>query len=350
MNPLATLAVTTILSANAANPPADDAEAAEQQALAREVAASVLRGEGPKGEWGLVTDQMAILGLGQLVLAHPETAPQWIPVMERAAEHMMKPAQRDFATRAWGSDALDHLDDDRGDAWIGWADLALSMLRLVHPRTRFAGMNDRISEALARRLGRAPYALIETYPGQSFPTDVAACAAAVALHAHATHVDRTALLAAWARAYRGRWIDRRSGYLWQRGDARTGARRDAPRGSGTAVAAYFLSFVDPALSLDLTLALERHQRSLLGFSAVREYADGYEGTGDVDSGPVILGTSITASGFALGAARANDRRELFEKILRTARVLGPLVKRNVSGAAFGNAVLLAQTTARPSAP
>jgi hypothetical protein len=340
----------------AAVPPSyADPPPGEEEALARQVAASVQDGKGrPGGEWGLVTDQMAILGLGQIVLEHPETGEQWIPVMERAAEHMMRPAQRDFATRAWGSDGLEHLAEARGDAWIGWADLALSMLRRVHPQTPFAAVNDRISDALARRLAQAPHALIETYPGQSFPTDVAACAAAVALHAQATGADRNAVLAKWARQYRAEWIDPRSGYLWQRGNARTGAHRDAPRGSGTAVAAYFLSFVDSQLSHDLTLALERHQRTVLGVSAVLEYAEGYSGNGDMDSGPVVFGTSVTATGFAIGAGRANGRTELVERMRRTARAFGgPTVtgdrEHYAAAGPFGDAVMLAQLTARAPA-
>jgi hypothetical protein len=336
----------------AAYPQTLEAPGDEQTLLARQVAASVADGKGrPGGEWGLVTDQMAILGLGQIVLEHPDTGDRWIPVMERAAEHMMRPAQREFATRAWGSDGLEHLDEARGDAWIGWADLALSMLRRVHPNTRFAGVNDRITDALARRLAQSPHALIETYPGQSFPTDVAACVAAVALHAQATGVDRGALLATWSRRYRAEWIDARSGYLWQRGNARTGAHRDAPRGSGTAVAAYFLSFVDPQLSRDMTLALERHQRTVLGVTGVLEYAEGYSGDGDGDSGPVIFGTSVTATGFAIGAGLANGRTELAARMRRTARAFGAPTRAGdrehyaVAGA-FGDAVMLAQLTAR----
>jgi len=328
-----------------------DTGAFDASRLAPSVAIAIDRDEQrPEGEWGLVTDEMAILGLGQIVLAHPETRERWVPVMEKAARHMMRPSQRAFATRAWGSDGLDHLGDARGEAWLGWPDLALSMLRLVHPETPLAGLNDRITDTLERRLSRAPHGLIETYPGQSFPTDVAACVAAIALRARATSGDRSALVSAWTHTFRATWIDPTSGYLWQQGDARTGAHRDAPRGSGTAVTAYFLSFADPDLSRDLTLALERHQASILGFSAIREYAEGYDGTGDIDSGPVVLGTSVTATGFAIGAALANGRSDLATRLLRTARSFGVSAPAGAgfefaAGGPLGNAILLAQLTA-----
>ena len=70
-------------------------DATEVEPLATEVARLVSAPDrGPEGEFGLVIDQMAILGLGELVLAHPETRDQWLPVMESAAQHMMRPSQR----------------------------------------------------------------------------------------------------------------------------------------------------------------------------------------------------------------------------------------------------------------
>jgi len=322
--------------------------AVPQAPLAEEVAESIRRGGERSGEWGLVEDQMAILGLGQIVLEHPETRAHWLPVMDLAAEHLLRPSRRAFATQQWGSDGFAHLDEARGDAWLGWIDLALSMLRRVDPQTRFARVNDEITEALARRLTRAPHALIETYPHQSFPTDVAACAAAIALHDQATGTPRP-MLSGWAAQFRSAWIDPQSGYLWQRGDAKTGAHRDAPRGSGTAVSAYFLSFSHPDLSRDLGLALERHQRALFGYAAISEYPAGYDGSGDVDSGPVVLGTSVVATGFSLGAARANGLQDLYERLLKTTRLFGvPLEEggreRYWAGGSLGNAILLAQLT------
>jgi len=335
-------------------PAALAADSFEGEALAADVADSIdSDAQRPRGEWGLVTDQMTILGLGQVVLAHSELRDRYVPIMEKAAEHMTRPSQRAFATARWGSDGFEHLDDDRGEAWLGWPDVALSMLRLVHPSTPFANLNDRITDALERRLSRAPHALIETYPGESFPTDVAVCAAAISLRDRATGSRASTRMRSWASTFRAAWLDPASGYLWQKGDARTGSHRGAPRGSGTAVTAYVLSFVDPALSRDLTDALERHRISVLGYSAVQEYAEGYQGEADVDSGPIVMGTSVAATGFAIGAARANGQSDLAEHLLRTARAFGRPIRtskgvRFAVGGAMGNAIMLAQMTASPS--
>jgi hypothetical protein len=336
-----------------------------QDALAKTVAAAidgpangpekgiVLGNERFEGEWALVSYQMTILGLGQVVLEHPELRDRYVPVMERAAALMMRPEQRGFATRAWGSDGLSPqaLASARGDAWLGWPAVALSMLRLVHPETPFAADNDRITGALARRLQAAPHAIVETYPGESFPTDVAACAAAIALAARARGEARPAWMTPWLARYRAAWIDDKTGYLWQRGDARSGAHRDAPRGSGTAVAAYYFSFVDRDLTQTLTDGLSKNERTALGFAAIAEYPPGYSGSGDVDSGPVVAGVSVAATGFTLGAARATGRADLFAELYRTTSVFGVPVAheggvRFATGGPFGNAVMLAQLTAQ----
>jgi len=93
--------------------------------------------------------------------------------------------------------------------------------------------------------------------------------------------------------------------------------------------------------------------TVLGFSAIREYAEGYDGVGDIDSGPVILGTSVTATGFTVGAALANGRNELATRLLRTTRSFGVASSTGTgvefaAGGALGNAILLAQLSAVPS--
>jgi hypothetical protein len=129
---------------------------------------------------------------------------------------------------------------------------------------------------------------------------------------------------------------------------------DAPRGSGTAVAAYFLSFADRDLALRLHRALaDSGERTLFGFGAIREYAVGFSGRGDNNAGPILLGVSVGATGFALGSAAAQRDRELFRELYRTLDLFGVPVERDgqrtfAVGGVLGNALLLAMLTARPT--
>jgi hypothetical protein len=194
--------------------------------------------------------------------------------------------------------------------------------------------------------------MIETYPGETWPPDVAAVAGSIGLYARATGRDHGPMLERWAERFARCAIDR-SGYLVQRVRSGSCAALDAPRGSGTAIAAYFVGFAQPTLSRRLHAALiASGHRSLLGFGALREYAPGYSGSGDVNAGPVVLGVSVGATGFGIGAARTHGDRELYRELVRTLYLFGVPVERGgrqwfATGGALGNALVLAMLTARP---
>ncbi len=317
------------------------------------------------GEWALVTHQMTALGLAQLCLGareHTEsprsagattTGCTQATEVTRAALASFEGANRDFGTHAWGEDALAALGSAHGHAYLAYPALALGMARLVDPSfpPPVAAVHDRVIAALARRLEASKTGLIDTYPGEAFPTDVAAVAAAIAVHGRATGTDHRLTLEGWVKRVRS--LQRHSsGLVWQRMDSLTGHPLDAPRGSGTGLAAYFAGFVDRALARELTDALLEHERTLLGFGAIAEYAAGYDGAGDVDSGPVILGVSVAATGFALAVAHAHRREAAFTELYRTTELFGVLHRdssraRFVTGGPIGNALLLAMLTSGP---
>ncbi len=341
--------------------PADrwfDGDAATEDALARRVADAVVANHGRTfydtgnarfdGQSAVAIYQMAILGLGQIVLEHPDKRDAYLPAMRVAADRLADPRTLSYASAVYGHSAVMRMAPGEGHAYAGYINLALSMLRVIDPATRHAKLNDRLTAAFEARLAASPTGLIETYPGETWPPDVAAVAGSIGLHARATGHDRRALLAAWAARFSRCAIDR-SGYLVQRVRSGTCRPADAPRGSGTAVAAYFTSFASAALSRLLYGALG--ERTLLGFGAIAEYAPGSSGAGDGDSGPVVLGVSVGATGFGIGAARANGDRALFRRLYRTADLFGVPTSAGggtsfATGGTLGNALLLAMLTAR----
>jgi hypothetical protein len=308
------------------------------------------------GEWTLGTYQMAAIGLAQVVLAHPdhpELKDELVPSIEASVEHLLAPETTAFGAEAWNAAALDDLATDRGHAYLGYINLALGMLRIVAPHNRFAALHDRITDALARRISLAPEGLIETYPNEAYPADVAACVGSIGLHDRAAGSDHHAVLAAWSSVFRARWIDPRSGMIFQSGDPATGKPRGPARASHTALAVFALSFAVPEISRDLFAALQRSQHaSFVGFGAIREDAAGHEGSSDIDSGPVVLGVGVSATGFTLGGARIHGDRALYTELYRTADLFGAPHRsgngrRFVSGGPLGDAILLAMLTARP---
>lgn len=227
------------------------------------------------GEWALVTHQMVALGLAQVYLAHPEQK-ALIPVITKAALKSFLPEMRDFGTEAWGEDALKSLDQNAGHAYLGYSAMALGMARCVDPDfpPLIAQQHDALMAAYARRLMAAPTGLIETYPDEAYPTDVAAVAAALALHGRATSVDHRTVLNHWAQALRQQQIDPASGYVFQRMGALDGRPHDLPRGSGTGLAAYYAGFVDRELAARLAQGLFAHHTRYGGLGGIAEYPEG----------------------------------------------------------------------------
>ena len=303
------------------------------------------------GEWALGTHQMAVMGLAQFALAHPEQADEVLPAIEVAVDRLLSPEMRAFGTAAWREDGLAP-DATGSHAYLGYLNIALGMARLVIPDPDWASTHDALTASLERRLADAPRALVETYPGEAYPPDVSAVAGSIGLHGTATGTPHPAL-APWARAFEEHYLDD-SGLLVQSALVGSGRAVDVPRASGTAIAAYFTSFSDPMLSTRLHGGVERGAISVLGFGAVREYPPGHLGLGDIDSGPVLLGLGVSATGFALAGARIHQDRRLFVSLARTAHLFGAPHDRAgrrdyVTGGPLGNAILLAMLTAGPGA-
>jgi hypothetical protein len=83
---------------------------------------------------------------------------------------------------------------------------------------------------------------------------------------------------------------------------------------------------------------------------VREYLGASGGAGDTNSGPILFGASVGATGWALGAARANGDRDFFRELHRSATAGRALLgnRRLAKITRFpelADAMLLAMTTA-----
>lgn len=307
-----------------------------------------------EGEWAFGTCQMAAAGHAQLALQRPDQAEVLVARAERAIDCAITEATWSFDRDAWGDLALDHLQDDRHDhAVLGYLGVSLGLLRMAAPDTRHAALHDRVAAALGRRLQRGP--VLETYPGEAYPVDHAMALATVALHAQATGQAAPAWLPAHLQRYRARFIDEH-GLLVQSVSPSSGAARSVGRGSGTTLAAWALAWVDPTLSADLTGAVQRGLRDRqAGVAMVREFHPatcdgGHACQGDIDSGPLILGASVSATGFALAGARRVGDDAWFDELWGTTRLFGAWTGRSfATGGPLGNAIMLAMLTS-PTLP
>ncbi len=280
-------------------------------------------------EWMFGTWMMAAVGFYQHGMAHPDAAASDLVRMEACIDVLLGPDGLAFDARRWGSSPLDDLDDvQRGHAaWLGYANLPLAlhhrwMLAEGRP-DRFADVHEQVSAALVARL---PSPIIETYPGEAYPVDNAAGYGSLGIYAAspgAPDTARVALATAMDRLFAS-WREPETGLLYQNLPSEgIAAGHGPPRGSGTFLSAWFLGFADPARAGTLYGAGNRYLYEPLGpLGAMREYRYDTDGDMDIDSGPLIFGRGVSATAFAIGAARAAGDASTAAALIRTATVFG----------------------------
>ncbi len=310
------------------------------------------------GEWLFGSNTMTAMGNAQLALQYPKYRETAIKRMKVCFDNLLSETVQSFDSRAWrGHNALASIDDDRKDhaAYLGYLNLPLSLYN--HIRTNLLGviekdkyqvLNVKITAALARRMQKHSTMLLETYPGEYYPVDNTACAASIAVY-NSAFGGYEKLLEKWQKNFRI-FIDEKSGMLIQSVDAGM-TEYSFPRGSGTSLAAYFLTYLDPYLAKELYRA-SRDQllATYLGFALMREYPEEHKNErGDIDSGPLILGYSMSTTGFSLASAKTFQDRDTFDQIFATAWMAGaPEVKDGKfhwkTGGPLGDAILFAMLT------
>ncbi|MBN1902029.1 hypothetical protein JW926_11965 [Candidatus Sumerlaeota bacterium] len=309
------------------------------------------------GEWLFGTYLMAGIGFGQMALERPEIRMRHSELMSRCIEKILSKEVRAFDAEMWGEDPIDGIEGDHAHAaYLGYLNLLLGLRRLATGESDYAELNDRITNALIRHMNQSPILLIESYPGETYPVDNCFVIGSIGIHGRVTGADHGELIQKWIAHTREKYVDPKTGLLIQSVNASDGSAYDAPRGSGTALGLFAVHYADPEFARDLYRGIKKTlARSFLGFGVVREYPEGAPGRGDIDSGPIVLGYGLSATGFTIAGARMNGDAKFFRRLFATTDLFGaPAHLKNrreyVSGGAIGNAILFAMMTAPKALP
>lgn len=168
------------------------------------------------------------------------------------------------------------------------------------------------AEAILTAVDASTTGWVDAYPGQAWPCDTV-----VALAAATTADPQSAapVVERWLERT-GDALDPATGLLAHQVD-RAGRAVNGARGSSQAlIATFWPQLVGPAAS---SAAWESYTDAFvarrLGVVGVLEHPDG-SGAGDVDSGPLVLGLSASASAVTQAAARANGDTALADHLDR----------------------------------
>ncbi|PKV79106.1 hypothetical protein [Nocardia fluminea] len=263
--------------------------------------------------------------------------------------------------------ALARLESDEGRAvfsprlqptygvfWAGWTNwLRGAILSLDDTDTaevqRFSTHTAEIAQAFAA----ADTPFLQAYQGQAWPVDSTVAIASLRLHDKLFGAKYTAVIDRWVEQTKTR-LDPSTGLLPHQVASTDGSMKTGARATSQTVIHRFLPEIDPAFA-QRQYALYRHHFVVHpgGFGpAVREYPKGVDGSGDVDSGPLVAGISLSATVVAVGAARVNGDQMLAAAIGSEGELLGlpidlPWSKRYAFGLMpIGDAFVVWSSTAR----
>ncbi|WP_329032809.1 hypothetical protein OIE71_08880 [Streptomyces sp. NBC_01725] len=239
--------------------------------------------------------------------------------------------------------------------WTNW--LRGGVLSLL-PRGERASAEVRRFAADSAALGAAfdgsasPY--LAAYPGQAWPVDSTVAMASLRLHDTLRPARFTGTVQRWIDGVRQR-LDPRTGLLPHRVDPGTGGPLEVARGTSQSIIQRFLLDIDPDFAREQYVRFrDRYVVTPLGLGpTTREYPKGMDGPADVDSGPLPLGVSLSATVVTLGAAQVQGDAPLAEGIANYGELLGlpvstPWTKRYAFGLIpIGDAFVAWSKTARP---
>jgi len=272
----------------------------------------------------------------------------------------------DAAEARW---ALSHLDSAEGRApfaadlapaygvfYRGWLNrLRGGILSLSPPGTQDPAF-DRDSAELAAAFDASPVPFLAAYPGQAWPVDSTVAIASLALHDKLSAPRYRPTIVRWLAGVRAN-LDPATGLLPHAVDLETGRPTSGARGSSQSIIERFLPEIDPEFARSQYLTFrDRFLARPLGLGpAIREYPHGTSGPADVDSGPLPLGISFSATVVTLGAARVQGDKSLASGLANFGDVAGlPLdtwhTRRYALGLLpIGDAFLAWSKSARPLA-
>ena len=173
--------------------------------------------------------------------------------------------------------------------------------------------------AAAFTASQTPY--LQAYDGEAWSCDSAVAIFALYACDRVLEPRYAPVIERWIAAVRER-RDTATGLLGHRVGVENGALLDGPRATSMCISIRFLAEAAPELGAELYLKYrEQMMTTCAGIPGVREYPKGVSGSGDVDSGPLIFGISLSASAVTIGAARVMGDTEAVARMVPSAEAL-----------------------------
>ena len=228
----------------------------------------------------------------------------------------------------------------RHATYLGTLNLALGAYRRAGGDDRYAELHRVLSDVLGQALTEASGRPLDSYPGICWSYDTIPCLLSIRLHDAATSGKRAEPLL----QKHLEWLDKSGldsvlGLPYSRQASAADGPPVPPRGCDLSLRICFLAHVAPEQARTLygsyTKAFWRDLGLVAGFA---EWPRGKERPADADSGPIVMGIGMAATGLGVGAARAMDDKPRLARLaaqLDNLQALRSLMDQQEQGAPGG---------------
>lgn len=214
-----------------------------------------------------------------------------------------------------------------GAFYIGWNNY------LLGKKLSIENYNDRDSieldqfkkqcEAIATAINKETYP--ESYYGGVWPADAMICVASLALHDNMSEPIYSEHIASWIKSVKVN-LDK-NGFIPHSIHVHDKTIAENARGSSLSLMLIFLKEIDSEFADEqFKLYKSKFYDTRMGLSGIREYPKGELGSGDIDSGPVILQMGGAATIVGLQTTAMFNEPEMSAKISSTLEGLALPVK------------------------
>jgi hypothetical protein len=214
----------------------------------------------------------------------------------------------------------------RGVFWLGQRNLVLGNYLKVLPQSEWTDSLveefHQNSESLHSEFLKSPTSHLDTYPRRCWPADNITALVSLHVHDQLFETDYISSFEEWKKWTLGN-LDGQTQLPAGHLNSVTGNLLQSSRGFGNSWILGLLPSIDPELSaVWYKRYIEHHMISRLGFWMFREYPEGVTRHADVDSGPIIWGAGVTATGVGLAASLANSDFRTAQDIHGLATAIG----------------------------
>lgn len=185
------------------------------------------------------------------------------------------------------------------------------------------------SQTLAEAIERSPTPFLPSYPGQAWPVDTFPGIVSLKAYSHLVNGRFELLIATWLEDVKTH-VDPATGLVPHRTDPLTGQTLDGARATSQTLILRFLADIEPEWGeVQYQLFRQRYVMTRLGLPGVLEFPPERGGQGDVDSGPLLGGVSLSATAVFLGTSRLYGDREVETAVWQGGEALGGAITTGV---------------------